>query len=921
MSSQIPQNDPWYIRVVKVLGPYLLAAGGLTGGYNVAQKITQNPILQIVIAVVAGFLAYALSFINKVWQKLEGPLVDKTAEWIPSFLNNRFAGYRRRYLYYLSRAHHVLEFSGLTYRPAYNRELERIFVELDIAPVPPHLASAHILKSTPFATSASHTIWHYLSDKMLSSSTLVLLGSAGSGKSTLLKYIAFALSRSHLRSRLRRTHHVHYRFPVLLPIREYAAIIKNKPESTLPELVQAHVQKGNLVLPIQWLEQQFKRGKCLFMLDGLDEVPDEEVHKVVVEWIRKQLLSYPNNRFMITARPHGYIDTPLDDAVVLNVQPFTPAQIKSFIKQWYFIDELMRSEKKDTGAQLRASEGAGNLQTRLNQKPSLLEMAVNPLLLTMIVILASTGGSLPNNRLELYSEIFRVLLYRRRDAIGLTPKLSVQQKLEVLQPLASYMAQRRMLDLEYDQLCQVITPHLTRISTELTPAEFLKEIAQNSGLFLEVSTGTWGFAHKTLQDYLAATYLKEKHRESILLKHINDDWWYEVICFYCAQADATKILQACLVQANTSVHALQLVLECDSQRLGADPAITQQLKELLQSGIEDADYKKRSIVAEVLLQQRLEEMVYLRDDVYIDTSPVSCAEYQFFLDEQCSQERYYHPWHWSTDLFQPGQGREPILGVQPLDVNAFCDWLTARSNNQWHYRLPHMEEISQIISHLDKAAWSTHSMGFWAENNEFIWANGSAPEYPGLEEQLLDQLLLDHARALGYDRVRARDKREPIDEALELERELNEMQAPDINPSLVHNINIHPLVLDKPGFKSDVVREAVKIAEPAILDCLNFLSKRTSPPYIEEEKQLRWFVRYLCQLQARRSYFWLQQTHVSLKWQQRLSKQLKFEKSVTEQEFMFYRRICTDFTLLELSTRGKLPAWEAILLVKERNQV
>src|SRR5437660_3431807 len=139
---------------------------------------------------------------------------------------------------------------------------------------------------------------------------------------------------------------------------------------------------------------------------------------------------------MITARPYGYVDTPLDDAIVLKIQPFSPTQIKSFINQWFLIDESMRSQKRDPGVQLRASEGAGNLLAALQQKRSLWELAANPLLLTMIATLASTGGSLPNDRLQLYREIFQVLLYRRRDAIGLTPKLPVQQKLELLQPLA-----------------------------------------------------------------------------------------------------------------------------------------------------------------------------------------------------------------------------------------------------------------------------------------------------------------------------------------------------------------------------------------------------------------------------------------------------------------------------------------------------
>ena len=284
MSGQAPQSEPLYIRLLKVLGPFLLSAGGLAGGYGVAQKITQNPVLQIVIAVIAGLLVYALSFINKVWQKFEGPLVDKIAAWVPSFLNNRFAGYRRRYLNYLSHAHRVLEFSGLVQRPIYNRELDRIFVAPDISPVPLHLASSHPLKRVQSTTLDPHDIWHYLSDKMLTSDAFVLLGAAGSGKTTLIKYIAFSLSQSHLRSKLLRKHRLHQSFPVLLYLRDHISAIKDKPECTLPELLQSYVQsKGRLNIPVQWFEQQFKRGKCLVMLDGLDEVSSEEVRKTARE--------------------------------------------------------------------------------------------------------------------------------------------------------------------------------------------------------------------------------------------------------------------------------------------------------------------------------------------------------------------------------------------------------------------------------------------------------------------------------------------------------------------------------------------------------------------------------------------------------------------------------------------------------------
>lgn len=931
MNNHTPQNDPAYIRLIKSLIPFLLSAGGLATGYSIAQKITSQPLLQFIIAIIAGLLAYTLSFINKVWQKLEGPLVDKTAAWVPSFLNNRFAGYCAHYLSYLSHAHRVLEFNGLSQRPAYNRELDRIFVELEIVPIPPHLASAHPLKETPASPSDAHPIWHYLNHAE-PSDPLIILGPAGSGKSTLLKYITFSLSHSRLHAKIRHMHHIHHSFPILLYIREQVQAIKNKPECTLPELVQSHVQdKGHLTIPVPWLERQLQKGKCLVMLDGLDEAPDKEDRKVVMEWVNRQIMAYASNRFILTSRPHGYADAPLDNVATLIIEPFTPPQIKSFITQWYFVDELRRSGKDDPGTHMRASEGANKLLTRLDQKPSLLELAANPLLLTMITILHSTGSSLPDNRLDLYREIFQVLLYRRREAVGLPSKLNVNQKLAVLQPLACYMQQRRTIEIEQNRLNHLIASHLAQVSTTLTPTEFLKDIEQNSSLLLEVSTGTWSFAHKTLQEYLAATYLKDRGKEKILLRHIQEEWWRETICFYCAQANATKLIQTCLAQADTSAQMLTLALECNNQKLGSDATVDQRINELLQTGSDAADSLKRSIVAEVLLKRRLENMVYLRDNVYADTSLVTHAEYQLFLDAQSAQRRYYHPWHWHTNTFQPGQGREPILGVQPLEVQAFCDWLTAHENERWHYRLPHKDELPQIRSYLNKAQGPQHSIGFWIEDQDFAWIDDKVPEYNNLEELVRDQLLLDKAKALSYDRVRARDRRESIDEALEIERTLNNLQVPDMSPFPTHVASVHPLILDILHFLQHAIDS--NLYHPnldlhsSIINNLSLLYDpiyspfATSPPFTEEKKYIYWLIRYQSQLLARSAYFQMQQTSVAHKQKYSLSRQRSQEQLFTRQELEFAWKVCIDLSLLELRVRGKLPPWEGILLVKERGSI
>ena len=71
-----------------------------------------------------------------------------------------------------------------------------------------------------------------------------------------------------------------------------------------------------------------------------------------------------------------------------------------------------------------------------------------------------------------------------------------------------------------------------------------------------------------------------------------------------------------------------------------------------------------------------------------------------------------------------------------------------------------------------------------------------------------------------------------------------------------------------------------------------------------------WLIRYGSQLQMRHFYPALL----------KLPKLSQHQLSPYEYIQLFlkpYLRICTPFILLELRTRGKLPPWEGILLVKE----
>jgi hypothetical protein len=120
-------------------------------------------------------------------------------------------------------------------------------------------------------------------------------------------------------------------------------------------------------------------------------------------------------------------------------------------------------------------------------------------------------------------------------------------------------------------------------------------------------------------------------------------------------------------------------------------------------------------------------MLFLAQGKYIDTSLVTCAEYQPFLDEKRAQQHFRQPDHWTTFSFPAGSGDAPVLGVRQSDARAFCTWLTARDREGWSYRLPSPGEWPVK----ERAGWKAlqAEVGYWTEEKHHLeWARGKPPE-------------------------------------------------------------------------------------------------------------------------------------------------------------------------------------------------
>jgi predicted NACHT family NTPase len=384
-------------------------------------------------------------------------------------LRRRFSRYGRHYRRFLIEVHYDVDFKGLVGR---GLSMDQIFVGPGLVP--------------------QRSIWECLRD-----APLALIGAPGGGKTTLLKHMTLVMARNRRAGWLIGA--PRHKTPILLFLRDHAAAIAADPHLPLAELVRTSARPSGAKEPPQWFDKQLDAGRCVVLLDGLDEVGRQPERRLVVAWVAHQLAVHPHCPFVLTGRG----DPPLGGATVLRIEPFTPAQTASFVSGWYLAAERSAAGRDDEGVRLKAADGASNLLERLPETPEARGLAANPLLLTMLANVHRQRGTMPRGRTELYRETCRVLLGNRREAVGAGGDLTADQKETVLQVLALYLSEHRIHDLSRTEAADVIAPSLASVRPQMDANEFLEAIADGSGLILERENGLYCFAHHTMQEYLA----------------------------------------------------------------------------------------------------------------------------------------------------------------------------------------------------------------------------------------------------------------------------------------------------------------------------------------------------------------------------------------------------------------------------------
>jgi hypothetical protein len=620
-------------------------------------------------------------------------------------------GYGYRYRRWVLDSLKYIDAQDLATGGEHTPDLDDVYVDVTLVSRALYQDSGNPLSQAAEDTSERHSISELLDSRPRV--VLTLVGQAGSGKSTLLAYAARRSARISLRGHLGRK-----RVPILLALREHAESIVADPAISLPDVVRAAVGGVPGKEPARWWERQLSRGRCLVLLDGLDEVARADDRLAVADWVERQIATHARNHFVVTSRPYGVPGSLTSQADVYVVRPFTPEQVRLFLDRWYLAAERHATGTSGRTARRavreRGRKSADRLAFLLREHPALHDLAVNPLLLTMIAAAHRYRGALPGSRADLYGEICQVLLSRRVQAKDLPELLSWPARQTLLATLAYQMMRDHVSDLPVGRVLEILGPQLKRFSSSVTGEAFLDDISRN-GLLVEVPAGRYAFTHLTFQEYLAARHVSASpDLVKSLADNVSDPWWHETILLCAATVDVSEIVRACLDSG--AIPAITLAFDCDEASAEMDPELRRHLDRERRRAYEpDCSSEHRRLIAGVQVARLTRRTLTTASGTRICARPVPADLYSLFLaDTQAPQpDRPCAP---SAD--------QPAVGIWGTEAQAFVKWLNSITATATgiEVRLPRHDELQEenIASALTRqfpaivtSAWTQPHLGLW----------------------------------------------------------------------------------------------------------------------------------------------------------------------------------------------------------------
>jgi predicted nucleotidyltransferase len=452
--------------------------------------------------------------------------------------------------------HADLGFQGLALPTTEPRSMDEVFVPIRVVRLPDRERDhdcqpvAAEIEREPIEESDALTVTHCLALHR----RVLIRGEPGSGKTTALRHAA----RSHARGLAPEGRHPKQpRMPLMVRLADFAKARERDQDVSLVRYVVTRTLRD--ASPDYWAEverhikRELKRGACLLLFDGLDEVGgDRDLSAVLRGFVEE----FGRNQFVLSSRIVGLDAGPWRELgfATFQVTRWRKEDIREFARRWYAARPLVGKRQRKEQDQ-RAEELTEKI---LNHQP-LLEIASNPLMLTILAALHYARATLPRRRVELYAKIVEVMLETweasKRGALPGDPLHGIVLEAREF----GWLLQRLALEMQREG--RVLRPrwslsdfvrHFLRDQLALGEDQakeqgerVIRYLCERTGLLVERGDGMFGFCHRTFLEYFAAKGLLLEVEGGgdivgLLRPYLFHPQWEEVVVHVAASLPATR---------------------------------------------------------------------------------------------------------------------------------------------------------------------------------------------------------------------------------------------------------------------------------------------------------------------------------------------------------------------------------------------
>ncbi len=461
------------------------------------------------------------------------------------------------YCDYMSNRYGRLEFAGISSRLLRGEEkplLEKIFVDVRFVP---WSATADEPTESDEANSLTFT------DAIEVGKPVVLVGSPGGGKSTLVNYLAWKFANVEGEPLGVSKH----RLPIIISLGDFAEKRRYRDGYTFVEychhFCEDHFQ---MKLPRGFFQHYLRNGETIVFFDGLDEIPTDversDIRDAISSFValgyhshQASPSSWQKNLFIVTTRHTGYEGNTLNAAAFAHfgILNFGTPQIEDFVRKWYALREPSSVE---------AARRANDLLRIIQDDNRIGELASNPFLLTVIALIHSQGGELPNHRVKLYEEsIASLLALRDERRPRLKSEYGEQESRRRLEYVAYWTQTQQTTKPKRKKTGRDLRSELVKFLRERLSdpnraddeaVKFLDWVRARTGLLRKDAGEEYAFTHLNFQRYFAACFVvnafyrqkslsirrKGNIVQRTVLGHLHNNYWHEVNLMVMAQLKA-----------------------------------------------------------------------------------------------------------------------------------------------------------------------------------------------------------------------------------------------------------------------------------------------------------------------------------------------------------------------------------------------